>query len=30
MDWNTIWSDVISGTILLAIGGVGGWFAGII
>ena len=30
MDWNTIWSDVISGTILLAIGGVGGWFAGVI
>lgn len=30
MDWNAIWSDVISGTILLAIGGAGGWFAGII
>ena len=30
MDWNTIWSDVISGTILLAIGGIGGWFAGVI
>lgn len=30
MDWNTIWSDVISGTILLVIGGAGGWFAGII
>ena len=30
MDWNTIWSDVISGTILLIIGGVGGWFAGVI
>ena len=30
MDWNTIWSDVISGTILLVIGGVGGWFAGVI
>ena len=30
MDWNIIWSDVISGTILLIIGGVGGWFAGVI
>lgn len=30
MDWNTIWSDVISGTILLVIGGVSGWFAGVI
>lgn len=30
MDWNTIWSDVISGIILLIIGGVGGWFAGVI
>lgn len=30
MDWNTIWNDTISGTMLLAIGGVGGWFAGII
>ena len=30
MDWNAIWSEVISGTILLAIGGAGGWFAGVI
>lgn len=30
MDWNTVWSDVISGTILLVIGGVSGWFAGVI
>ncbi|MDD2972761.1 MAG: hypothetical protein PHE02_11600 [Lachnospiraceae bacterium] len=29
MDWNSIWDDVISGCILLAIGGVGGWFAGL-
>lgn len=30
MDWNIILSDVISGTILLIIGSVGGWFAGVI
>lgn len=30
MNWNTIWNDVISGTILLIIGGVGGWFAGVV
>lgn len=30
MDWNIIWSDVISGTILLIIGGIGGWVAGVI
>lgn len=28
MDWNIIWNDVISGAILLAIGSMGGWFAG--
>ena len=30
MDWNTILGDIISGAILLAIGGIGGWFTGII
>ena len=30
MDWNTILGDIISGAILLAIGGAGGWFAGVI
>lgn len=30
MDWNTILGDIISGTILLAIGGIGGWFTGVI
>ncbi len=28
MDWNEILKDVISGSILLAIGGLGGWFCG--
>ena len=30
MDWNTILGDIISGAILLAIGGIGGWLTGII
>ena len=30
MDWNTIWNNVISETILLVIVGAGGWFAGVI
>ena len=30
MDWNTILGDIISGAILLAIGGIGVWFTGII
>lgn len=29
MDWNTILSDVISGSVLLIVGGIGGWFAGL-
>lgn len=29
MDWNEILKEVISGSILLAIGGVGGWFSGL-
>lgn len=29
MDWSEIWKDVISGSILLAVGGVGGWFSGL-
>lgn len=29
MDWNEILKDVISGSILLVIGGVGGWFGGL-
>lgn len=28
MDWNEIFKDVISGSILLVIGGIGGWFSG--
>ena len=28
MDWNSILTDVISGTFLLVIGGIGGWIAG--
>lgn len=28
MDWNTILSDVISGSIMLVVGGIGGWVAG--
>lgn len=30
MDWNSIWGEVISGTILLGVGSVVGWFAGLI
>ena len=29
MDWNDIWKEVIAGSILLAVGGVGGWFSGL-
>ncbi len=29
MDWNEILKEVISGSILLAIGGIGGWFSGL-
>lgn len=29
MDWNEIWKDVIAGSILLAVGGAGGWFSGL-
>ena len=30
MDWNEVLKDIVSGTILLAIGGIGGWFGGLI
>ena len=30
MDWNEVLKDIVSGTILLAIGGIGGWFGGVI
>lgn len=30
MDWNTVWSDVVSGAILLGIGSAGGWFTGLL
>lgn len=29
MDWNSIWAEVVAGTILFAIGSLGGWFAGL-
>ena len=29
MDWKGIWGEVIAGIILLIIGGIGGWFAGL-
>ncbi|MEA5083610.1 MAG: hypothetical protein VB018_05585 [Lachnospiraceae bacterium] len=29
MDWNSIITDVVSGTLLLVFGGIGGWIAGI-
>lgn len=29
VDWNEIWKDVISGSILLAVGGISGWFVGL-
>lgn len=29
MDWDSIWGEVIAGTILLVVGSVGGWFAGL-
>ena len=28
MDWNEVLKDIVSGTILLAIGGIGGWYNG--
>lgn len=30
MDWNEVLKDIVSGTIMLAIGGIGGWFGGVI
>ena len=30
MDWNEVLKDIVSGTILLVIGGIGGWFGGVI
>lgn len=30
MDWDSIWDEVIAGTILLVVGSVGGWFAGLL
>lgn len=29
MNWDEILNEIISGSILLAIGGVGGWFTGL-
>ena len=29
MDWNEILKEVISGSILIAVGGVAGWFGGL-
>ena len=29
MDWDSIWGEVIAGIILLVVGSVGGWFAGL-
>ena len=30
MDWNEVLKDIVSGTIMLAIGGISGWFGGVI
>lgn len=30
MDWNEVLKDIVSGTIMIAIGGIGGWFGGVI
>ena len=30
MDWNEVLKDIVSGTIMLAIGGISGWLGGVI